>query len=278
MKIVRFDLGDGRPRCGYIDGDAVVESATDNPLEVPAAHSLDRYQLDSVRLLSPILRPRKFLAVGLNYPLHVGEAGFETPTFPRIFNKQTTCLAGPGDGVQLNPSLPTLDYEGELGVVIGEYCRNVSEDEAPGVVAGYVALNDITIRQVQIRSPTITLAKSGDTHGPVGPWLVTPDEIADPGSLNIRTFVDEEKVQDFNTSDMIFSIPHLISVISGLFTLEPGDLIATGTGEGVGAASKPMRWLRSGQTVTVVIDGLGSLANPVVEMADKAEPVRIPVV
>lgn len=275
MKIVRFSVDGGPIRCGILSEGTVRGVDAIDPLQAPMAKTLGEHRLADVRLHAPIARPHKYLAVGLNFPLHTAEAGIETPTWPKLFNKQSTCIIGPGEGIRRPAKYRTLDYEGELGVVIGKACRNVSEADALSVVGGYTIVNDVTLRELQVKSPTITLAKSGDTHGPVGPWLVTPDEIPDPQNLRVRTWVNDEQVQDFNTRDMIFSIAHIIAVLSDLFTLEPGDLIATGTGAGVGAARKPRRWLEVGQTVTVEVEGLGALTNPIVAEPDVAPPVEL---
>jgi 2-keto-4-pentenoate hydratase/2-oxohepta-3-ene-1,7-dioic acid hydratase in catechol pathway len=264
VKIVRFDIGDGAARIGTFDDDSIYERATTNPLDAPAAPIVATYRASDVRLLAPIARPHKYLAIGLNYALHSKEAGFDLPTHPVIFNKQTSCIIGPGDGIRMPSYTETLDYEGELGVVIGTTCRNVAERNALEVIAGYVVLNDVTVREWQRRSRTITLAKSADTHGPVGPWLVTADEVPDPQQLQIRTWIGNDLVQNFNTSGMLFCVRRILATLSEIFTLEPGDLIATGTGEGVGSARQPQRWLRVGETVTVEIDGLGSLSNPII--------------
>lgn len=226
------------------------------------------YVLDDVDLLAPIPRPPKFLAIGLNYADHIAETGMEAPQFPVFFNKQSTCVVGPGDAVHV-PRVSTLvDYEGELGVVIGRHCRHVPADRALDVVAGYLVVNDVTVRDWQMRAPTMTIGKSFDTHGPIGPWLVTPDEVPDPQALHIRTWVAGELLQDAGTKEMIFGVAAQIETLSTSFTLEPGDVIATGTPAGVGMVRKPPRFLVPGDEVTVEIDGIGSLTNPVVAEPD----------
>ncbi len=161
-----------------------------------------------------------------------------------------------------------LDYEGELGVVIGRRCRHVPAESAFEVVAGYLVVNDVTVRDWQLRSPTMTLGKSFDTHGPIGPWLTTVDEIADPQNLWIRTWLNDELVQDGSTSDMIYDIATQIATLSTAFTLEPGDIIATGTPAGVGIVRQPPLWMKAGDVVRVEIEGLGVLENPIVEEPD----------
>ena len=159
--------------------------------------------MDEVRLLAPV-RPRKFLAIGLNYADHIAETGMEAPEFPVFFNKQVTCVVGPGDDVHMPRVSNLLDYEGELAVVIGTRCRHVPEDRAHEVITGYTIVNDISVRDWQLRTPTMTMGKSFDTHGPLGPWVVTPDELGDPHDLGIKTYVNHELRQDGNTGEMIY--------------------------------------------------------------------------
>ena len=186
-----------------------------------------------------------------------------------MFNKQITCVTGPFDPIEIPTAAPTMvDYEGELGVVIGTRCRAVSADRASEVVAGYLVVNDVSVRDWQRATPTMTMGKSWDTHGPIGPWLVTADEIADPHDLRVRTWVDDELRQDASTAAMINNCWELIEHLSTAFTLLPGTIISTGTPSGVGIAMKPPGLLRAGQTVRIEIDGIGTIENPVV-----AQPV-----
>lgn len=187
------------------------------------------------------------------------------PTSPVFFNKQSTCVVGPGDDVQRPRVSEQVDYEGELGVVIGRRCRHVPAESAFDVIAGYLVVNDVTVRDWQLRSPTMTLGKSFDTHGPIGPWLTTVDEIADPHDLRIRTWLNDELVQDGSTRRMIFDIPTQIATLSTSFTLEPGDIISTGTPAGVGLVRQPSLWMKAGDVVRVEIEGLGVLENPIVD-------------
>jgi 2-keto-4-pentenoate hydratase/2-oxohepta-3-ene-1,7-dioic acid hydratase in catechol pathway len=217
-----------------------------------------------VRLEAPIARPPKFLAVGLNYADHVAEAGLETPAHPTIFNKQSTCVTGPGGGVHLPRASHVLDYEGELGFVIGQRCRHVSREDAADVIAGYLIVNDVSVRDWQLRVPTWTMGKSFDTHGPIGPWIVTSDELRDPHQARLRTWVNGELRQDSNTKELIFDCFQLVEHLSTAFTLEPGDVVATGTPSGVGIASKPPRLLEVGDVMRVEIEGIGALENSVV--------------
>jgi 2-keto-4-pentenoate hydratase/2-oxohepta-3-ene-1,7-dioic acid hydratase in catechol pathway len=239
-----------------------VTSVLEVPSELPDA---PRLSLEQVRLLAPIPRPPKFLAAGLNFEDHLEETGLPRPATPVFFNKQTTCVVGPRDDVHRPRVSEQLDYEGELGVVIGRRCRHVPAESALDVVAGYLVVNDVSVRDWQLSSPTMTLGKSFDTHGPIGPWLTTADEIADPHDLRIRTWLNDELVQDGSKSSMIFDIPTQIATLSTAFTLEPGDIIATGTPAGVGIVRQPPLWMKAGDVVRVEIDGLGALENRIIE-------------
>jgi len=218
-----------------------------------------------VRLEAPVLRPSKFLAIGLNYEDHLVETGRERPQTQIWFNKQVSCIAGPYDPVELPRVSSCLDYEGELGFVIGRRCRHVPADLASRVIAGYLIVNDFSVRDWQARSPTMTMGKSFDTHGPVGPWLVTADEIGDPHRLALRTYVNGELRQNSNTALMIFDCFEMVAHLTAAFTLEPGDIISTGTPAGVGGFSDPPRYLRAGDVVRVEIDGIGHIENRIVE-------------
>jgi 2-keto-4-pentenoate hydratase/2-oxohepta-3-ene-1,7-dioic acid hydratase in catechol pathway len=230
-----------------------------------ASNARERLALDAVRLAAPILRPPKFLAIGLNYADHIAESRLEPPKLPTVFNKQSTCVTGPRDPVHLPRVSRALDYEGELGFVIGRRCRHVPRERAHEVIAGYLVVNDVTVRDWQLRVPTWTMGKSFDTHGPLGPWLTTADEVGDPHGLRLRTFVNGELRQDSNTKQLVFDCFALVEHLSTAFTLEPGDVVATGTPAGVGIAMKPPRLLQAGDRVRIEIEGLGQLDNPIVE-------------
>ncbi len=229
-----------------------------------ASNARERRPLPEVDLAPPILRPPKFIAIGLNYADHVAEAGIEAPKLPTVFNKQSTCVTGPRDPVWMPRISQVLDYEGELGFVIGQRCRHVPRDRAHEVIAGYLVVNDVSIRDWQLRVPTWTMGKSFDTHGPIGPWITTPDEVGDPHGLRLRTWVNGELRQDSNTKNLIFDCFALVEHLSDGFTLEPGDVIATGTPGGVGIAMKPPKLLVASDRMRVEIEGLGSLENEVV--------------
>jgi len=287
MKLCTFAQA-GALRVGIVVADEVVDlsqAAPDLPRELvallaagpaalararsAAANARERLPLASVTLAAPIQRPPKFLAIGLNYADHVAEAGLETPTFPMVFNKQSTCVAGPNDAVHMPRVSSALDYEGELGFVIGRRCRHVPRGRAHEVIAGYLIVNDVSVRDWQLRVPTWTMGKSFDTHGPIGPWLTSADEI-DPSGLRLRTWVNAELRQDSNTKHLIFDCAAIVEHLSTAFTLEPGDVIATGTPAGVGISMKPPRLLKVGDVMRVEIAGLGALENRVVAEPDTA--------
>lgn len=226
--------------------------------------------LDLVTPLAPVARPPKLLAIGLNDADHIAELGREAPEFPVFFNKQSSCVVGPGDAIEVPRASPMVDFEGELGMVIGRRCRHVPPEQAPEVVAGFTVVNDVSVRDWQFASPTMTLGKSWDTHGPLGPWIVTPDELGDPHDLRIRTWVSGELMQDGSTGGMVHDCWQQIATLTTVCTLEPGDVVATGTPAGVGVARDPQRWLVPGDTVAIEIEGVGMLENPVVEEADDA--------
>ncbi len=283
MKLARFTAG-GTTRLGAVVGEEVADLATvlptTDPVEAIGREGLTalealtrrapRLPLSGVRLEAPVARPPTFLAVGLNYREHAEETGLEEAEVPIFFNKQVTCVTGPFDPVEIPTAAPEqVDYEGELGVVVGTRCRAVPVERAREVVAGYVVVNDVSVRDWQFASPTWTMGKGWDTHGPTGPWLVTGDEIADPHRLRIRTWVDDELRQEASTAQMVHSCWQLIAYVSTAFTLLPGTVIATGTPAGVGFKMEPPRFLRPGSRVRVEIEGIGAVDNPVI-----AQPPR----
>ena len=220
--------------------------------------------LSSVRLAAPVPRPRKVLCIGLNYKDHAAESKMDLPERPLLFSKFPSCVVASGDPVEIPPGSEKADYEAELGVIIGRTARNVREADGFRHVLGYVNFNDVSARDFQFADGQWQRGKSCDTFAPFGPYLVTADEITDPHKLRIRFRLNGETLQDSNTDQLIFGIPSLIAHLSEAFTLEPGDVIATGTPPGVGFARKPPVWLKEGDRMEVEIEGLGVLANPVV--------------
>jgi 2-keto-4-pentenoate hydratase/2-oxohepta-3-ene-1,7-dioic acid hydratase in catechol pathway len=280
VKIASFTYA-GTRRLGVVEGEAIADVGTADPSLPPdlgpllaagelarVGEALDdapRLALADVHLEAPIAMPPSLLAIGLNYTAHVDESGMHKPDMPVVFNKQITCVTGPSDPIEVPRVAPTLvDYEGELGVVIGTRCRNVPKERAHEVVAGYLVVNDVSVRDWQKASPTMTMGKSWDTHGPTGPWLVTADEVPDPHQLRIRTWVDDDLRQDASTSLMITNCWQLIEFLSTAFTLLPGTIIATGTPAGVGFVMDPPRCLDPGMAVRIEIDGIGTIENPVI--------------
>jgi 2-keto-4-pentenoate hydratase/2-oxohepta-3-ene-1,7-dioic acid hydratase in catechol pathway len=286
MKLVTFTHA-GATRIGVVAGDAVVDLAAADPalprtmiglLEAGASalEAVGRAEraakpaipLAEVALCAPIPRPPKFLAIGLNYADHIAEArpaGYQATEAPIFFNKQSTCAIGHGAPIHRPRVSHRLDYEGELAFVIGRACRHVPRDRAHEVVAGFTIVNDVSVRDWQRRTPTMTMGKSFDTHGPMGPWLVTPDEVGDPHALAIRTWVNGELRQDSNTKHLIHDCWAQIEHLSTAFTLEVGDVISTGTPAGVGGAMQPAKWLVAGDRVRIEVEKIGVLENPVIE-------------
>ena len=223
--------------------------------------------MDSCRLINPILRPPKIIAIGLNYQDHLEEIRaigreVDDPEVPMIFNKQSTSACGPFEDIHDPKVSDKLDYEGELAFVIGKKCRHVPRSEAHNVIAGYCVSNDVSVRDWQLRVPTFTIGKSFDTHCPFGPAIVTADEISDPHNLQIKTEVNQEVRQNSNTKNLIFNCFELVEHLSTSFTLEPGDLILSGTPGGVGVADN--KFLKEGDEVKISISELGYIENRVV--------------
>lgn len=279
MKLLRFEQNG--PRVGVLKGDKVVDlvaagsgwtsvrqiagggrGALDE-IRALVERSEATHDLANLRLLPPIERPGKYLAIGMNYAKHLEEAdrlGVARSKYQTWFNKQTSCLSGPFDDI--DPGVTEkLDYEVELGAVIGEPAKHVGEDDAHRHIFGYFVANDVSARDWQFHTPTFTMGKSFDTHGPIGPWIVTADEIDDPHALDLRCLVNGVLRQSSNTRFMINTLWAQIAYLSTAFTLETGDLIATGTPEGVGAALDPPSFLQPGDVVRCEIDGIGAIEN-----------------
>jgi 5-carboxymethyl-2-hydroxymuconate isomerase len=211
----------------------------------------------------PIDRPGKIICVGLNYKDHAEEQGVDLPTAPLLFAKWQNALIGPGDPIVIPSVVTKTDYEAELGVVIGSRVRDVSAENALEAVAGYICVNDVSARDLQFADGQWTRGKSPDTFCPVGPRLVRRDEMPDPQNLAIRAVLNGETMQESTTANMVFGVAELIAYITRTITLEPGDLIATGTPAGVGAFREPKVWMKPGDEITIEIEGLGALTNPV---------------
>jgi 2-keto-4-pentenoate hydratase/2-oxohepta-3-ene-1,7-dioic acid hydratase in catechol pathway len=220
--------------------------------------------LDSVRLHAPLANPPRIFAIGLNYRDHARESGMELPTTPVVFFKLTTSITGPGDPIILPHNSTQPDYEAEFAFVIGRGGYRIPAASWRDHVYGYTIVNDVSARDVQFASTQWSMSKSFPTFCPLGPAIVTADEIADPHNLQISLTINGETLQNSNTRELVFKIPDLIEHLSSITPLLPGDIISTGTPPGVGLGRTPKRWLKPGETVTVTVEGLGSLTNPVV--------------
>jgi 2-keto-4-pentenoate hydratase/2-oxohepta-3-ene-1,7-dioic acid hydratase in catechol pathway len=223
-----------------------------------------------VRLLPPVPDPGRIVCIGLNYRDHAAEVKLDLPEHVAAFAKWSNVLVGDGAPVVIPRESDRVDYEAELAFVIGRRARHVAEADAYAYVAGYTCFNDVSVRDYQARTSQWTLGKNFDTHGPCGPWLVTRDEIPDPHALRIRCSVDGQVLQDSSTAQLVFGIPRLVAELSAVMTLEPGDVVATGTPAGVGMSRTPRRWLRAGERVRVEIERVGTLENPLVSDPNSA--------
>jgi 2-keto-4-pentenoate hydratase/2-oxohepta-3-ene-1,7-dioic acid hydratase in catechol pathway len=264
MKLIRYENPEGNVRHGSLqpDGSALeIEGDVFGRFDVTARRATVR------KLLAPV-EPTNLLCIGLNYRRHAEEGKAKIPEYPVLFMKATSAVQNPNDPIVLPKRLASdeVDYECELAVVIGRCCKNVSESEALDCVLGYTCANDVSARDWQIKrgGSQWCRGKTFDTFAPLGPCLVLRDEIPDPSALKIRTVLNGQVMQDWNTGDMIFSVPKLIAFLSGSTTLLPGTVILTGTPHGVGMARTPPVWLKPGDTVTIEIDKIGALTNPVV--------------
>lgn len=294
MKLVTFTHA-GRQRIGRVDDDRVIDLHASDA-ELPAdmlsliqggAALLDRVRaikldqsvhlpLADVKLDAPVPSPSKYLAIGMNYKAHVQEAlkkNVKVPDTQVWFNKQVSCINGPYDPVHMPRASTHLDYEAELAVVIGRPCRHVPAEQARSVIFGYMIANDVSVRDWQLRSATFTLGKSFDTHGPIGPWIVTADEIEQPHGLRMRMLINGEVRQEITTDQMIYDIDQQIAHLSTVMTLQPGDVLATGTPSGVGLAMEPPRFLQVGDVMRVEIDKIGHIENTVI--AEPENTVRL---
>lgn len=279
MKLATFSF-EGRQSVGVVREDGIVgvggamedllaQGAAGLEQAARAADAGRPIPLASAHLHAPVLRPRKFLAIAANYQSHIDEVqaanpDYVPPVYQRWFAKLPSCVNGPYDPILIPPESTQIDWEVELAVIIGQRCRRVAVARAHEVVAGYTICNDVSARDWQKRSPTIMLGKSFDSHGPLGPWLVTPDEIGDPHALRLRCLVNGEVVQDGSTAEMINNIWEQIAYLSTVCTLEPGDVIATGTPKGTGGSMKPPRFLAPGDRVRCEVERIGAIEAEVV--------------
>lgn len=261
MRLVSFDGGFGR-----LTGASVVPMGTDLVDYLAGREDAvdgEPIAVDACRLDAPVPRPGKVICIGFNYRDHAHEAAFEIPAEPPLFSKFADSVIGPGATVRVPPQTAQADYEAELAVVIGRTASGVDVDDALAYVAGYTCANDVSARDLQTRNLQWLRGKAIETFLPMGPALVTADELPDPQSLPIRTVLNGEVMQDSNTEMMIWSVAELIAFITTTITLQPGDVISTGTPHGVGVARDPQRFLADGDEMTIEIEGVGSLTNPV---------------
>ncbi|WNL41853.1 fumarylacetoacetate hydrolase family protein [Halomonas sp. PAMB 3264] len=282
MKLLRFGAP-GQEKPGIVDANGTIRDLSSHLSDLSGEH-LDRRALERLASIDTSTLPEvaadirlgpcvsgvgKFICIGLNYSDHAAETGAEVPPEPVIFNKWTSAICGPNDNVVIPRNSQKTDWEVELGVVIGKTARYVDEASAMDHVAGFCVVNDVSEREFQLeRSGTWDKGKGCDTFGPLGPWLVTPDEIADPHQLDMWLEVDGKRYQNGNTRTMVYQIPYLISYLSQFMSLQPGDVISTGTPPGVGMGQQPQVYLKPGQRMRLGIEGLGEQTQAVVAESD----------
>jgi 2-keto-4-pentenoate hydratase/2-oxohepta-3-ene-1,7-dioic acid hydratase in catechol pathway len=277
MKLVSFSESDGRIRPGVLLDkiDIVLDLGPEGHADVLAAISAGvrghekgdsywGYPLSQINIHAPLSNPPRIFCIGLNYRDHAIESGMEIPKFPVVFFKLAPSIVGPGEAIVLPAITKEPDYEAEFAFVIGKGGFQIPASEAMELVYGYTIINDVSARDIQFSTSQWSLSKSLPTFCPMGPCIVTADEIADPHALDVQLSIDGEVLQHSNTSELIFKIPALIEYISSITPLLPGDIVSTGTPFGVGLGRNPKRWLKAGETVTITIEGLGQLTNPVV--------------
>ena len=278
MKLLRYGPK-GREQPGLLDREGklrdlsgVIADVTGETISPKGLARLRKIKPESLPLVrgtprigACIANPRKFIGIGLNYSDHAAETGAQVPKEPVVFTKQVNCLSGPNDDVTLPPKSKKTDWEVELGVIIGTRTKNISKKDALAHVAGYCTVNDVSEREFQAeRSGQWTKGKSYDTFGPVGPWLVTADEVKDPQKLHLWLDLNGKRVQDGSTATMVYGVAFVVAYLSQFFTLEPGDIITTGTPPGVGLGMKPPRFLKVGDTMRLGVEGLGEQFQTVV--------------
>jgi len=269
LKLVTYSVDGGETRVGALEGEEIRPLAHEDMIEFIESGGSpepgeDTVPLGDARIHAPIAGPEKVIGIGLNYEDHAAETGADIPEKPIVFAKYANTVIGPGETIRIPPITGQADYEAELAVVIGKAARNVPESKAIDYVFGYTNANDVSSRDLQFsEGGQWTRSKSIDTFCPIGPYIATRDEIEDPQNLSVRCTLNGEVMQDGTTSKMIFSVAELVSFLSQGMTLVPGDVIVTGTPPGVGAARDPQVWLKDGDEVTIEIEGLGALTNPV---------------
>lgn len=285
MKFCTFALADGASRPGVWTDRGIVDLQAADPSFPPTLRgilALGEAEIARARgaadaaaasafvahagatLLPPIGDPAKIVCIGLNYRDHAAEVKLPLPDSLAVFAKWPNTLIGNGAAIVIPPESYRVDYEAELAFVVGRRARRVAEADALGFVAGYMNFNDVSVRDYQARTSQWTIGKVFDTHGPCGPFLVTRDAVPDPQKLRIRTTIGDEVLQDSSTAEMVFGVARIVAELSAVMTLEPGDIVATGTPAGVGTSRNPRRWIKPGERVRVEIEGLGVLENPAV--------------
>jgi 2-keto-4-pentenoate hydratase/2-oxohepta-3-ene-1,7-dioic acid hydratase in catechol pathway len=278
MKLLRYGPK-GKEKPGILDSEgrirdlsAHVSDITGETISPKALAKLKKINVEKLPLVrgkprigSCVANPQKFIAIGLNYADHAAESGLALPAEPVVFTKQVSCLSGPNDDVTIPPKSKKSDWEVELGVIIGTRAKNIKKADALKHVAGYCTINDLSEREFQVeRSGQWTKGKSYDTFGPIGPWLVTADEVKDPQKLSMWLELNGKRVQNGNTSTMVFGVAHIVAYLSEFFTLMPGDIITTGTPPGVGMGMKPPKYLKPGDKMKICVEGLGVQEQKVV--------------
>src|SRR5580693_7358416 len=268
MKLVTFNRAGAPPEAGLVSADKIIDLGTDMLSLIASGKPLNTagiaYDRSQITLLAPIPRPPKMICIGLNYRDHAAEMNLQIPDVPTIFSKFTNVVIGPGQPIVLPKASQKPDYEAEFAFVIGTGGRHIPAARAMEHVFGYTILNDVSARDFQMATTQWLMGKTFDTFAPMGPHIVSADEIPDPHALDISLTINGETLQHSNTRELIFKIPELVAHLSSVFTLETGDVVSTGTPAGVGVARKPQRFLRPGDEVLVRVERIGELRNPVV--------------
>jgi len=272
MKLVSFSVGGGKVGPGALVGDSIIDLSAAGYTDalsviearVTAADAKPSYKLSDVKLHAPLSNPPRVFAIGLNYRDHAAESKMTLPNFPVVFFKMVPSIIGTGDAIILPSNSKEPDYEAEMAFVIGKGGYRIAAANWQEHVYGYTVINDVSARDIQMSTSQWSLSKSFPTFCPMGPAIVTADEIADPHNLNISLTIDGETLQNSNTRELVFRIPELIEYLSSITPLLPGDIVSTGTPSGVGLGRTPKRWLRPGESCTVTVEGIGSISNPIV--------------